>query len=259
MSEIRVEVDYNGNTYIRYGQKVYNIFFDVDSHNGIEIIQITDSAYKELVNILEDNSHIANHIIKGKIVLSDSTLKGRVTQMLSELETEDLDDEVEHNLLNSLDMTFKEEGFFRVVRCDDDDDENDLQNDWDIVDTEEKYNISSDIEYRFSDVNVKPSIDNVRVQSNRENVMRFSDHIFFARYLSEMLAHNDTIMIRGGNDSKFVTSCVQKTDGFCTRRLVFYSDCCEIKVQFPSSHSIRLRVVDIDGDLNLEFIERIVD
>lgn len=253
-NKIRVEVDYNGNTYLRYGRQVYNIFFDEKSQKGIEISPIPEETYRELRSILEDHAHLADHIIKGEIVLSDSTLKGRVTQVLSELDPEELDEETEQNMLNRGNIGFNEESFFRIVRCDDDDDD-DLENDWDIMDTDEKYSISNDLEYRFSGVKESTNSNSDPV-SMVGGSLCFGDKIFFAPHLSECMSHNDTLMIRGKRDSKIVTSCVQRTDGFCTRRLIFYSECGEIKVQFPSSHTIRLRITTGEDGLGTELIER---
>lgn len=259
LNEVRVEVDYNGNTYLRYQGRIYNIFFDFESQNGISISEISDSLYTELYNMLDDHSYMANHVMKGKIVLSDSTLKGRVTRVLSELDAEELDKETDKNSLNSLNMTFKEEEYFRVVKLSEDNgleddrlEDDGLEDDWDITDTEERYPISQDLEYRFSGIkNFEP-----HNPTNIRKVMTFTPEIYFSDILNEMLSHNDTLMIRGGRDSKFVVSSIQRTDGFCTKRLVFYSDIGEIKVQYPSSHSIYLRIIKTDQGLDLEFIER---
>jgi hypothetical protein len=257
-NDIRVEVDYNGNIYLRYRQRIYNIFFDEKSENGIELAPISETTYEELMQIADDHPHLADHVIRGKIVLSDSTLKGRVTQVLSELDPEELDDEAEQNMLNHGAHGFKEESFFRIVRCDGDN-EDDLENDWDIMDTDERYTISHDLEYRFSGVKEvgdgKPESIESKSAEN-DTGLCFSDEIYFAPHLSDSMSHNDTLMIRGGRESKIITSCVQRTDRFCTRRLFFYSECGEIKVQFPSSHSVRLRVVAEKGQLTLELIDR---
>lgn len=256
-NEIRVEVDYNGNTYLRYQNQVYNIFFDFESKNGIAISQISDSSYAELSGILEDNPHIARHAMKGKIVLSDSTLKGRVTRVLAELNSEELDKETDLNMLSAHNTTFKEEEYFRVVKMNEDDglEDDGLEDDWDITDTEEKYWISQDLEYRFSGVKNFESHNPINVRK----VMAFVPEIYFSDLLNEIPSHNDTLMISGGRDSKIIVSSVQRTDGFCTKRLIFYSDIGEIKIQFPSSHTIRLRVIKTDKELDFEFINREMD
>lgn len=247
--KIRVEVDYNGNTYLNYGGRYYNIYFDPESETGVEISSISDQSYDELSSIYTDHTHLAQYVIRGKIVLSDSTLRGRAAQVLAELDPEELEDELEQNMLNGHHVTYPEQNFFRIERLDGDVGEND---DWDIMDNEDRYSTSNDLEYRFSGVeeNEKNEMDNY------EDGVGFVDRIFFARVLSELPAHNDTLMIRGDRNGKVVTSCVQRTDGFCTRRLVFYSESGIIKVHYSSSHSVWVRVQSDGTNLSLEMIDR---
>jgi hypothetical protein len=247
-NEVRVEVDYVGNTYLRFQGRTYNVFFDCKSQTGIEISRISESTYSELAMICEDHSHMADHTLKGEIMLSDSTLKGRVTQVLADLDPEELGDEAEMNMLNGHNTTFREEAFFRIQKIVDDDD-------WDdINDTIDKYTVSSDIEYRFSGITNyirEGEADNCAVGTE----LRFCPGIYFSNLLNDTASYNDSLMIKGGRSSKVVTSSVQRTDGFCTRRLIFYSDG-EIKIQYPSSHIIHLRMVWNGEDIELHCINR---
>jgi len=195
----------------------------------------------------------AQHALKGKIVLSDSTLKGRVTQVLAELDPEERDNEAELNMLSSCGTTFNEEAFFRIERFNVDDPDNlcDEHDDWDIMDTDEKYPTSDDLEYRFSGIEDYSD----QLCNSTDDMIEFEPVIHFSNMLHDSMAHNDTLMIRGGTKSKIVTSCVQRTDRFCTRRLIFYSDG-YIKLQFPASHIIHLRIVRNGDDIEVEQISR---
>lgn len=273
-NKVRVEVDYNGNTYLRLNDRIYIIFFDSENRNGIELSPISDSQYIELSELCQDYSYMSKHLIKGKIILSDSTLKGRVTKVLSELESEELDEETNQNMLNSHDNTFVEESFFRIVELpgnqinnddqNDNSDYNDWDDDWDIDNTDEKIATSHEIEYRFSGVKnyerQKFIKSNNQISNETSNeTLKFETSVYFSNILSEMKSHNDTLMIRGQRDSKIVTSCIKRTDGFCTKRLIFYSDSGHIKVHFPSSHSVYVRIVKNNSNLNIEFVDRITD
>lgn len=258
-NKARIEVDYNGNTYIRFGNQIYNIFFDPNSQNGIEISPISNNQLKELTNLCLEYSYMKKHLIKGKIILSDSTLKGRVTKVLSELNADELDEETELNMLNALNKSFVEESFFRIVKETNnlDDLENDWEDDWDIGDTDEKFATSHDLEYRFS--GIKEYEEPILFTPTNDNTIKFETDIYFSNVLGEMKSHNDTLMIRGQRDSKIVTSCVQRTDGFCTNRLIFYSESGHIKVHYPSNQTIFLRIIKTDSGLNLEFINKLKD
>ena len=113
----------------------------------------------------------------------------------------------------------------------------------------------SELEYRFSGVvNYEDSNDNDN--DNEKRYLTLSHPMMFSNMLNDLSGHYDTIMIKGGIESKIVVSNVQRTDGYCTQRLVLYTDgIC--KIQFPNTYTFYSKIVYDNGLLSLEFIKKI--
>jgi hypothetical protein len=261
IDKVRIEVDYFGNIYIRFRDRCYNILFDGQSERGMELDRISTKCSESMRYTLNDYPHLAQHVKRGEIVLSEMTLKGRVTQIMKEMNDEELAEHVDINNFTSHDSSFKEAEFFRIERVKrievDNDQESDLDlDDWDIIDNDETYDTSTNIEYRFSEI-----IDFADIIEPTDSMLHMDPvaihpHIMFSNMLNVYASHNDTILINGGLDSKLVESNIRRTDEYCSKRLVFYTDgfC---KIQYPNTCSIYSKFIYRYGELDLEFIKKI--
>jgi hypothetical protein len=266
---IRIEVDYNGNIYIRFKNKFYNILFDDTSITGMNLALISDKEVSNLVSTLEDHPQIKQYVKKGTISLSDVTLKGRVTQIMSQMDPEEFKEQLEINQFTNYDSSFKESEFFRIEKykknnIDSGESDTDTDdNDWDITNKEETYVIGSEIEYRFS--GITNHIDKSETEESKDDISSdiseckypmIGSSIMFSNMLNDSLAYNDTIMIKGDMNSKIVVSNIQKTDKYCTKRLIFYTDgMC--KIQYTNTCTIYSKLMYNDEQLDLEFIKKI--
>lgn len=265
-SYVRIEADYKGNIYLRFRDRCYNVLFD--SHDrcetGIMLDPISSVTVQNAIMLLDDHKHLAKYVKRGKIVLSDMTLKGRVTQIIAKMDSEEFNEHAENNLFTSFDSTFKESEFFRIEKLNKDDkgdndgcEESDDFDDWDLLDTEEIYTTNSDLDYRFSDVVAYNhyEYDNKCADCND---LQISPSIMFSNMLNDQSAHNNTIMIKGDTASKIVISNIQRTDGYCVKRLVFYTNGV-IKIQYPNTHTIYSKIVYKNKKLELQQIKKVYE
>lgn len=248
-TNFQVEIDYNANIYFRHTSLniYYIVCFDMDTENGIVLERMTPASIHASRELAQDYAYFEKHMKRGKIILSDMTLKGRVTQVLEGMDNEEFDNVAEQHQFTTYDSTFKENDFFRIeqikksVDTDDDlQDSDDSQDSQDSDDSDWGEDDDPEEDYIFSGVSSGDK----------------SYGIILSSLLCDSMAYNDTLMIRGGIDSKVITSCIQRADSYCTQRLIIYSNGF-VKVQYPGTKSILCQIVCDKEGIALRHIEKI--
>jgi hypothetical protein len=261
---IYVEVDYKGNIYIRFLGVLYNVLFDMSQDNGFTLNRLSQNTVTELKETFLDNSHLQKYVKKGDIHLSDITLKGRVTQIIKNMDPEEYSEHSEQNNFTSFDSTYDEANFFRIQKHKkiysdsnsdselESDSDSDLDNYLDFASTDNEY-IFCDIKYRDNVIDDKSSVD---YKNNAE--ISIHPYIIFSDMLNCYSAYNDTLMIKGNEESKIVTSCIQSLNGFCSCRIIFFSNNI-IKIQYPNSFTVYSKFIFDGESLKLHKIKKVKD
>lgn len=249
---VGISVDYNGNIYLCDGNTFYNILVTHDK-SGIELVQMSQALIKSCTNLFDDYSYMKDHLLRGKIVLSDTTLSGRASHVLNRDEGDFFDTEKEKDIYDEYDFSYREGSYFKIdpIKKNHKNDYNDSDDEWDF--TNEQYPESHDFEYRFCGVDEKNYDDdtnNNNIDNDCHNI-KFSTVIHMIQMLIDTKADHDTLLVRGNNESKVISSCIRRVDGFCTVRLVFYSNSGEIKIQYVGNYDVRVRVQKNNGKLCL--------
>lgn len=268
---IYVEVDCKGNIYIRFLDIVYNILFDMSQDNGFILNKLSQNTVTELKETFLDNNHLQKYVKKGNIHLSDITLKGRVTQIIKNMDPEEYNEHSEQNNFTSFDSTYNEADFFRIQKQkqnkehndsdldadSESDSDSDLENYLDFASTDNEY-IFCDIKNRDSSITNKTDKDNTNNKDNDNTNISIYPYIVFSDMLNCYSAYNDTLMIKGNEESKIVTSCIQSINGFCSCRIIFFSNNI-IKIQYPNSFTVYSKFIFDGESLKLHKMKKVKD
>lgn len=260
------EIDYHGNMYFKFRGSYYYPTFNPsknssDDNKTLELTKLSKNTSDDLQQTLIDYPQKKHHAKLGNIILTESSLRGKINKILSKKDDihddggdgGDGGDEGFLESYNLRDTDFVEAEYFKIEKkkndldndfSDDDYSDDDLD-DWDVCDDNVHYT-SSEIDYIFCGVN-----DNNANFVDETNDIVISKNVIFSDMLRETYAFNDTIIIDGDKKSKIVTFAAQKTDGFCTTRMILFSDNI-IKIQYPNIKTSYFKFASSGDDLLLK-------
>jgi hypothetical protein len=249
MPYVYIEADYNGNIYLRFKDQAYNVLLDA---LNLTLAPLTPDARNALRSIMLDHPHLKMHTKMGKVILSDITLKGRVSKVLKNM---DQDEDAEHAESNSFASvsSFIEEEFYRIQKIPNSSTGSDYDLDSDSDDMDDRY-IFCDLQ----DMQEQEQKQRQTEQTDTETGIKLWPYIVFSDMLNDCMAHYDTLMIKGGTSSKIVTSCVQNQCTYNSCRIVFYSDGV-VKIHYPGSCSVYSKICIKDGGITLDRIKTEAD
>lgn len=217
MDDYEVQIDYNANVYLHHKSQdtYYIVCFDIDSDEGISLRKLSPQIVKASRELCDEYSYMAKHIQYGEIMLSDMTLKGRVTKVINKMDEDEFDVMVENYDVASVDMPIKEHEYFTIRKVHNEDEE-----EWDDWENED---------------------ENVNQEAFIFCGVGDGEMISLSDLLCDTESQTDVMMIRGGLKSKVVTSCIQQSNQFCSQSLVFYSDG-YVKIQYPYTKTVILKI-----------------
>jgi len=253
MPYVYIEADYNGNIYLRFEDQVYNVLLDA---SNLTLAPLTPDARNALRSIMLDHPHLKTHTKIGNVILSDITLKGRVSKVLKNMDQDEYTEHAESNNFTSV-SSFIEEEYYRIQKIPNTDADSDYDSDYDSdLDSDDM-----DDRYIFCDLQDMQDRQDRQAQTEQtdtETGIRLWPYIVFSDMLNDCMAHYDTLMIKGGTSSKIVTSCVQNQCTYNSCRIVFYSDGV-VKIHYPGSCSVYSKIGVEDNNLTLEQIKTEAD
>lgn len=247
MPYVYIEADYNGNIYLRFEDQVYNVLLDA---SNMTLAPLTPDARNALRSILLDHPHLKMHTKIGKVILSDITLKGRVSKVLKNMDQDEYAEHADSNNFTSV-STFIEEEFYRIQKIPNADADAELDSDLD----SDSDSDNMDDRYIFCDLQDRQAQAQTK---HTETGIKLWPYIVFSDMLNDCMAHYDTLMIKGDTSSKIVTSCVQNQHTYNSCRIVFYSDGV-VKIHYPGSCSVYSKISIDNNDLVVEKIKTEAD
>ncbi|VBB17875.1 hypothetical protein YASMINEVIRUS_338 [Yasminevirus sp. GU-2018] len=189
-----VNVDYLGNIYLKHGDSYYIVGVDQYSSSGVELTKIkSPDVFRR--NLL-DSKYLRNAIKSGVIKANSLTLRGKVSETISDMTDEERADYMDKNeyALNS--MGCEEKRYFWVK----------YENQEELDEGEE-----NDGFY------INGAVDPVDINNGSLSGMVYSD------LLAVTPGTFETILVDGDIGSKRVVSNTERIDGYSTAHLTIYT------------------------------------